>query len=109
MIKDSEQLHTNLKTPPNARLFTANATSMYTNTDTTVCLQSINSIFDNYQELNPINFLIDLFLSTLEAVMNNNRFYFGDSFWLQLQGTTMGAPAAPLYSIIIYRLHKNKT
>jgi len=39
--------------------------------------------------------------------MNNNIFLLGDSFWLQLHGTAMGTPAAPLYSSITYRLHKN--
>jgi hypothetical protein len=51
-------------------------------------------------------FLIDFFL----LVMNHNIFSFGDSFWQQLQGTAMGtpaAPAAPLYSILIYGHHEN--
>jgi hypothetical protein len=39
--------------------------------------------------------------------MNNNIFSFGNTFWLQLQGTAMGTPAAPLYSIITYGYHKN--
>jgi hypothetical protein len=41
--------------------------------------------------------------------MNNNIFSFGDTFWLQLEGTAMGTPAAPLYSIITYGFHENTT
>jgi hypothetical protein len=44
---------------------------------------------------------------TLEIVMNNNIFMFGDTFWQQLQGTEMGTLAAPLYSILTYGYHEN--
>jgi hypothetical protein len=40
--------------------------------------------------------------------MKNNVFTFGDTFWLQLKGTAMGTPAAPLYSIITFGMHENR-
>jgi hypothetical protein len=39
--------------------------------------------------------------------MNNNIFSFGDTYWLQINGTPMGTPAAPLYSIITFGHHEN--
>jgi hypothetical protein len=39
--------------------------------------------------------------------MENNIFKFDDTFWLQTQGTAMGTPAAPLYSIFTFGYHEN--
>jgi hypothetical protein len=40
--------------------------------------------------------------------MNNNIFMFGDTYWIQLKGTAMGTPAAPLYSILTFGHHENE-
>jgi hypothetical protein len=53
------------------------------------------------------NFPRELLLRVLRTIMENNTFTFGDTFWLQTQGTAMGTPAAPLYSIIIFGYHEN--
>jgi hypothetical protein len=109
-IKNSTDLIKDLQTinlPAGAKLFTANATSMYTNIDTTTGLQAFQNLFNTYYEVIPTTFPKALFLTTLEIVMNNNIFSFGDTFWQQLQGTAMGTPAAPLYSIITYGYHEN--
>jgi hypothetical protein len=55
----------------------------------------------------PDSFPKEFFLETLKIVMNNNIFSFGDTYWQQLQGTAMGTPAAPLYSIITYGYYEN--
>jgi hypothetical protein len=109
-MKNSTDLIKDLQTinlPAGAKLFTADATSMYTNIDTTTGLQRFRNLFNTYKDSIPTTFSKDLFLTTLEIVMNNNIFSFGDTFWLQLQGTVMGTPAAPLYSIITYGYHEN--
>jgi len=103
LIKELRSLHL----PPSAKLFTANASSMYTNMDTTTGIQAMQHLLELYHEHIPTNFPRDFFLTTLEIVMKNNIFSFGDTFWLQLQGTAMGTPAAPLYSIITYGVHEN--
>jgi hypothetical protein len=41
--------------------------------------------------------------------MENNIFKFGDTYWLQTQGTAMGTPAAPLYSILTNGYYENTT
>ena len=76
--------------PPNAKLFTADAVSMYTNIDTTSALNAI-SIFlrssNSYKHLP-----IDVILTGLELLMTNNVFQFGDCFFHQQTGTAMGTP-----------------
>jgi len=109
-IKNSSDLIKELKSlnlPPSAKLFTADASSMYTNIDTTTGIQAIQHLFELYHDRILTNFPREFFITTLELVMNNNIFSFGDTFWLQLQGTAMGTPAAPLYSIITYGVHEN--
>ena len=105
LVKDLKALHL----PPTAKLFTANATSMYININTTLGLQAINNLIDTYHKEILGNFPKEFFLTTLEVIMNNNVFSFGNTFWIQLQGTAMGTPAAPLYAIIIYGYHVKNT
>jgi len=109
-IKNSNQLLDELqvlKLPPNAKLFTADATAMYTNIDTETGIQAFHKIFQLYNHLIPKDFPKDMFLRILRTVMENNVFKFGDTFWLQTQGTAMGTPAAPLYSILTFGFHEN--
>ena len=109
-IKDSKQLISEIKLlqlPPNAKLFTADAISMYTNIDTATGIQAFRDLFTTYHHQIPTTFPRELFLTTLEIIMNNNIFTFGDTYWSQLLGTAMGTPAAPLYSIITYGYHEN--
>jgi hypothetical protein len=53
-IKDSRDLLqdiNNLVIPPGAKLFTANATAMYTNINTTIRLQTFCNIFSKYKDM----------------------------------------------------------
>jgi hypothetical protein len=109
-IKDSRDLLneiTLLTLPPGAKLFTADATAMYTNITTYHGVQAIQGIFNTYSDSIPHTFPKSFFLTTLEIIMDNNIFSFGDTFWRQLHGTTMGTPAAPLYSILSFGFHEN--
>jgi len=103
LIKDLKQLHL----PPGAKVFTADAISMYTNIDTETGIQALRDLLTTHALHISPTFLTDFFLLTLEIIMNHNIFSFGDSFWQQLQGTAMGTPAAPLYSILTYGQHEN--
>ena len=38
----------------------------------------------------------------LKLVMNNCIFKFGDTFWLQREGTAMGTPCACIYAILFF-------
>jgi len=80
---------------------------MYTNINTETGLQAFRNIFQLYNHLIPNEFPTDMFLKVLKIIMENNIFKFGDTFWLQTQGTAMGTPAAPLYSILTFGYHEN--
>jgi hypothetical protein len=66
----------NLYVPENALIFSADATSMYTNIDTEIGVASIRDlILQNHEALHD-NFPTELFLQVLKIVMNNNIFTF---------------------------------
>jgi hypothetical protein len=91
--------------PPNAKLFTADATAIYPNIDTEIGIQAFENIFNTCNDLIPKNFPKELLLRVLRTIIENNIFTFRDTFWLQTRGTAMGTPAAPLYSIIKFGYH----
>jgi len=104
IIKELEQLNI----PENALLFTADATSMYTNIDTETGITAIREfLLDNHMAI-PTSFPTDLFLQVLTIVMENNIFSFSNTYWLQLTGTAMGTPAACNYATITFGTHENK-
>ena len=109
-LKDSNDLLKDLAAlpilPENARIFTADATAMYTNIDTATALEAFNFLFDHYKKEIPENFPREFFLQALEIVMNRNLFQFDDTFWLQLDGTAMGTPTACLHATISYGVHE---
>lgn len=73
--------------------FTADAVSMGTNIDTDHALSVVSEFLrthplcQNICNFNSIN-------RGLEILMRNNLFKFGNTCWLQLEGTAMGAPPA---------------
>jgi hypothetical protein len=79
---------------------------MYTNIDTNIGIQALENIFNTNTSI-PESFPKELFLKTLRIIMENNIFTFGDTYWIQNQGTAMGTPAAPLYSILTFGHHEN--
>jgi hypothetical protein len=86
-----------LKLPPGAELFTADASSMYSNIEPTMGIDALSKLLAQHKaSINP-SFPTEFFLTTMEIIMNNNIFMFGDTYWNQLKGTAMGSPAAPLY------------
>jgi hypothetical protein len=93
--------------PNNARLFTADAVSMYTNIDTEHALQSIRQyLLYNAEPVNYNN--IHGVLTALELVMTNNIFQFGDTYWIQLNGTAMGTPPAVTYATLYFTPHETQ-
>jgi len=47
------------------------------------------------------------FLEILEAVMRNNIFTFGETYWVQKRGTAMGTPMACTYATLTYGHYEN--
>jgi hypothetical protein len=94
----------NITLPPGALLFTADATSMYTNITTHVSVHNVKQLMDLHL---PANYPKELVLDILESIMNSNIFMFGDTFWLQTSGTAMGTPVACSYATTSYGNHEN--
>ena len=107
-FKDSlalKNLLSEIDLPPYARLFSADAVSMYTNIKTTEALWEIGQ----YLHRNDRKFRgvpIDALMSALTLIMRNNMFQFGDTYWLQISGTAMGTPPAPPYANLYFAIHE---
>ena len=52
---------------------------------------------------------MELIIKALTIVMTTNIFRFGDTYWLQINGTAMGTPPAVAWAIIYYAIHKENT
>lgn len=82
--------------PPNARIFTYDAVSMYTNIDTECCLSRLSTYLHSpttlatYPHISP-----STLMEALTIVMNNNRMRFGDIIAKQHKGIAMGMSPAP--------------
>ena len=73
---------------PQAKLFTADTVSMYTNT--AHGLHIFEQLFQRFKGELPNDFPTSFSLKCLRLVMTNNLFQFGDNSWIQLRGTAMG-------------------
>ena len=96
-----------LHLPTNARLFTADAVSMYTNIPTHTALNLIGNL-TQYQRKHNNTYPQDAVRAGLRLIMTLNIFTFGDLTFKQLNGTAMGTPPAPPYATIYYGIHKEK-
>jgi len=109
-IKNSTAVINDIKDmtlPQEAKLFSADAMSMYTNISTDVGILYIQHFIQENINKIPHDFPTELFLNVLELIMKNNIFTFGHSYWLQLSGTAMGTPAACAYATVSYGQYEN--
>ena len=110
-VKDSQSVLNDLKTiklPPNARLFTADATAMYNNIDTEHAITVISwwlNDMDTNDKLPP-NFPLEAVIHAMKVIMRNNIFEWGDLYFLQLLGTAMGTSSAVMWATIYYAYHE---
>ena len=81
-----------LNLPRNARLFTDDAVSMYTNIPTHTALNIIRKYLNQYQRKHNNDYPKDAVRAGLRLVMTMNIFTFGDLTLKQLNGTAMGTP-----------------
>ena len=91
--------------PTNAKLFTADAVSMYTNIPTNTAIMLIakhirKSVTEERPKQN------DALIAALKLVMLNNIFCFSDMTFKQLNGTAMGTSPATPYTTIYYGIHE---
>ena len=105
-IKDSNQflnyvtafvkLQKNGRLPPNAKLITADAVSMYTKIVIGHALRVLRWFLEELMREGklPKDFDIDMIIEAATIVMRWNIVEFGDIFLKQLIGTAMGTPVA---------------
>jgi hypothetical protein len=82
------------------RIFTCDAKLMYTNIDTDHALSTI--AFFLRTSLLCRGLAVEPIIQALEIIMRNSIFKFGDTIWEQLEGTSMGAPPAPMYATLYF-------
>jgi hypothetical protein len=93
--------------PPNARIFTCDAISMYTNINTTHALAVIKQFLRRQNELSTMHER-NAAIEALELIMKNNLVQFGDTYWLQLNGTAMGVSPSCVYATLYFASHEQR-
>lgn len=107
-ISNSEELLDDLdkieNLPPSAKLFTSDATSMYSNIDPAEALPILESYLYHFQhELTPtVKNQLKLLIALTKLVMENNIFQFGSTWWRQKVGTAMGTSCACIYATVFF-------
>ena len=114
-LTGSDQLHQQLSEyddlPPDARIFTMDAVSMYTNIETPHAMKVISDLLGTPMGLEVCKKLFINHAATLKGlkiIMAHNVFRFGDTHWVQLAGTAMGTPPAPAYATLYFYCHETK-
>lgn len=113
-FKNSLELKKQLCTmtlPPNARIFTYDAISMYTNIDTDHCIARLSDFLHSPTTLKKFPHISSptALVDAITIVMKNNRMKFGDIIVQQHKGIAMGMAPAPtianLYVAIFEQEH----
>lgn len=91
-----------------ATLFTADATSMYTNINTKHALSEIKTFLTVTKPklCESLGVNLTAILEALEILMTSTTFKLGDTFWSQESGTAMGSPAAPMYATLYFAIYE---
>lgn len=109
-LRDGWELLEKLKNlgplPANTMLITADAVSMYSNIYTEHGLEVMKLWFERHAKSLPNDFHVEAILQGLKLIMTRNVFQFGDTYWIQLQGTAMGTSVACMYATIYFSFHE---
>lgn len=103
-----KQLLLQLNIPPNARLFIADARSMYTNIPTTLGINTILKKLRKFRDEADLDYPVGAVISALKLVMKNNIFRFNGQVFKQVNGTAMGTPPAPPYATLYFGAHEDE-
>jgi hypothetical protein len=116
VIKDSKSLRDDiisLNLPPTAKLFTADAISMYTNIELNHAMQVMGYWLESLPDEAKLHHFTpevsQAILHGLNLVMRFNIMKFGDTFFLQKIGTAMGTSCAVVFANLYYAWHEKTT
>jgi hypothetical protein len=87
---------------PNTKIFSCNAKSMYMNIPTAPALEVVGQYICDHCHPN----LAKALIKALTILMENKIIQFGDTFWKQIAGTTMGISPAPPWAILFFAIHE---
>ena len=88
--------------PPNAKLFTSDATSMYTNIDPEEGIATLRKYVNHYKNEIKETLNTTFICELTNLIMTNNFFKFGNTWWHQTIGTAMGTPCACIYATLFF-------
>jgi hypothetical protein len=93
--------------PNNAKIFTADAVSMYTNINPDAAMREISSYLRRHKaRFKHVD--TKALIAGLDLLMCWNIFQFGDTVWHQITGTAMGIPPAVAWATLFYAIHEDK-
>ena len=90
--------------PSNTRLFICEDTSMYTNIKTGPALHRIGQF--SLKKKEHLTVPPTVLMDALRLLMTNNVFQFGDTYWIQKLGTSMGVQPAQPWDSIFFGIHE---
>ena len=100
-IKDTTHFLQKIKSlgdiPPNSLLVTADVSSLYTTIPHREGILAAKEILNNRQENSPATWIL---LRFMHFILTKNCFKFGNKYFMQTMGTSMGTIMAPEYAII---------
>ena len=107
-ILDSQNLiqkTQNISIPKNAKLYSCDFESLYTNIDHNECVNVISDFLKDKLDNSELNIIS--FRDFLSFILYNNYFCFGDGFYKQVSGIAMGSVAGPSIAnmfVMIYEI-----
>ena len=108
-LRDGQQVLdeiSGLRLPPNARIATADANSMYNYINTDHACIVIKSWLWDMTVLLGDDFPVEAIIKAMNIIMRNNIFEWGSLRFLQLLGTAMGTSAAVMWATLYYGYHE---
>ena len=89
---------------PRCSLFTGDIVAMYPSIELTDAFARISEHLASHPDCPDGQ--ATAILDALDLIMKNNCFRFGDTFWLQTDGTAMGTPPAPSFASLYYGIYE---
>jgi len=102
---DFRQQLEGLTLPPGAKLFTSDATAMYTKIPTNKAIRRIGKYIKTHAYQGAKKRCL---MAALKMVMKLNVFKFGDTYWQQKTGTAMGTPPAPPWAQLYFGTYEEE-
>ena len=75
---------------------------MYPNISNVEGIMACKNYFDLYEHKCKFFFPKEIIVKLLNIIMNKNVFQFGNTWWVQKDGTAMGTPCACKYATIVF-------